>query len=84
MNRRWVAGVSALIIIVVLAGVLAVALNVGQTGNPQIKQAIVYTYSVVKAYSHDTSAFTEGLVFSTAHSMRAQANMVLQACDVLT
>jgi glutamine cyclotransferase len=64
MDKRWVAAVSALIVVVVLVGVLAIALNGGQTGNPPVDQAVNYTYSVVKAYSHNTSAYTEGLVYS--------------------
>jgi glutamine cyclotransferase len=64
MNKKWVSAVSALIIVFILAGVLSVALNEGQTGNPSLEQAGYYTYSVVKAYPHDTSAFTEGLVIS--------------------
>lgn len=64
MDKRWVAAVSALIVVVILVGVLAVALNGGQTGNPPADEAVHYTYSVVKAYPHDTSAYTEGLVFS--------------------
>jgi glutaminyl-peptide cyclotransferase len=64
MDKRWVTAVSALVVIVVLVGVLAVALNGNQTGNPSTQQATNYTYSVTKTYPHDTSAFTEGLVFS--------------------
>lgn len=64
MDKRWVAAGSALIVIVILAGVLAVALNGDQAGNSAVDEAVNYTYSVVKAYPHDTSAYTEGLVFS--------------------
>jgi glutaminyl-peptide cyclotransferase len=64
MDKRWVAAVSAALILVVLAGVLAVALYGGQSGNPSANGPVNYTYSVVKAFPHDTAAFTEGLVFS--------------------
>ena len=64
MDKRWVAAASALIIVVVLAGVLAVALNGHQTASQPPDQSVNYTYSVVKTYPHDTSAFTEGLVYS--------------------
>jgi glutaminyl-peptide cyclotransferase len=64
MDKRWVAAASALIVVVVLAGVLAVVLNGHQTVSQSSDQAVNYTYSVVKSYPHDTSAFTEGLVYS--------------------
>ena len=64
MVKRWVAAASALIILVVLVGVLAVVLNGYQTASQSPGQAVNYTYSVVKTYPHDTSAFTEGLVYS--------------------
>jgi glutaminyl-peptide cyclotransferase len=66
MVKRWVATASALIIVVVLAGVFAVVLNGHQTASQSPDQAVNYTYSVVKTYPHDTSAFTEGLVYSNS------------------
>jgi glutaminyl-peptide cyclotransferase len=63
MDKRWVAAASALIIVVVLAGVLAVVLNGRQIANQSVDQAVNYTYSVVKSYPHDTAAYTEGLIF---------------------
>jgi glutamine cyclotransferase len=63
MDKRWVASISALIIVIILVGVLAVVLNGGQTGNPPANQAVSYSYSVIKTYPHDTSAYTEGLVY---------------------
>lgn len=64
MDKKWVAVASALIIVVIVGGVLAVALNGGQTGNRPAGQAVNYTYSVVKTYPHDTAAYTEGLIYS--------------------
>lgn len=64
MDKRWVAAVSALIVVVILVGVLAVTLNRGQIGNPPSGGAVNYTYSVVNSYPHDTAAYTEGLIYA--------------------
>lgn len=47
----------------ILAGALAIALNNESTSNlPDV--AVNYTYRIVNTYPHDTSAFTQGLLFS--------------------
>jgi glutamine cyclotransferase len=64
MEKRWIITVSALIIIIIfLSGVTAILLNGKQTANPPTEQAINYTYNIVKAYPHDTWAYTQGLIF---------------------
>ena len=63
MEKRWVIPVSALIVIVSLSAVTALLLNDEQTTNPIAQQAANYTYSVIKTYPHDTSAYTQGLIF---------------------
>ncbi|MCL4429566.1 MAG: glutaminyl-peptide cyclotransferase [Chloroflexi bacterium] len=61
MQRVTLAAVLA-IVAVLVAGVAGIAvLNSEQTPKPS--SPVLYTYHIVKAYPHDTSAFTEGLVF---------------------
>jgi glutaminyl-peptide cyclotransferase len=50
------------VIVAILVGTLAWVslINLGQNSNGPTR----YTYQIVKTYPHDTSAFTEGLVFS--------------------
>jgi Glutamine cyclotransferase len=87
MDKRWVAAVSALIIVIVLVGVLAVTLNGNQTANPPAEKAVNYTYTVVKTYPHDTSAFTEGLVYSNGslyESTGEYGNSSLRRVDLET
>jgi glutamine cyclotransferase len=63
MDRVTLAAVLVVAVVLVAGGVWVVWSNSGQaptdSGSPTI-----YTYHVVKTYPHDTSAFTEGLVFS--------------------
>jgi glutaminyl-peptide cyclotransferase len=63
MDKKWVVAASCIIVAVVLAGVLAVALNGNQTGNRQAEAPVNYSYGVVNTYPHDTQAYTEGLIF---------------------
>jgi glutaminyl-peptide cyclotransferase len=48
---------------VILAGVLAMTLNGGQTDNHQADAPVNYSYQVVNTYPHKVDAYTEGLVF---------------------
>ncbi|MCL5949069.1 MAG: glutaminyl-peptide cyclotransferase [Candidatus Bathyarchaeota archaeon] len=63
MERVTLAAVLVVAAVLVAGAVLAVLLNFGQTpansGSPTH-----YTYQIAKTYPHDTSAFTEGLVFN--------------------
>jgi glutamine cyclotransferase len=63
MDRVTLAAVLVVAAVLVAGGVWVVWLHSGQaptdSGSPTL-----YTYHVVKTYPHDTSAFTEGLVFS--------------------
>ena len=52
-------GVVIVALVIVLAAVFVVSVN----NRPANSTALHYTYSVVNVYPHDTSAFTEGLVF---------------------
>jgi glutamine cyclotransferase len=58
-RKMFVAIVLALLI--VLAATLLVLVN----DNPANSMALQYTYSAVKVYPHDSSSFTEGLVFDS-------------------
>lgn len=59
MKRAYLAAVLLIVAVLLAGGVWAVLLNrEGQTSGVKL-----YTYSVVKTYPHDSSAFTEGLVF---------------------
>jgi glutaminyl-peptide cyclotransferase len=62
MTKKYLAAVSVLIVAVVLvaAGVAAWS----QSQNAAVDSPTRYTYSIVKTYPHDSSAYTEGLVFS--------------------
>jgi glutamine cyclotransferase len=51
------------VVIVTLAGVLIAMFFVSVYNGPTSSMAAHYTYGVVNVYSHDTNAFTEGLVF---------------------
>ena len=62
MNKKYLAAASILIIAVVL-GAAGVAAWI-QAQNSTIDSPIRYTYKIVNTYPHDTSAYTEGLVFS--------------------
>ena len=62
MNKKYLAAASILIIAVVL-GAAGVAAWI-QAQNATVDSPTRYTYRIVNTYPHDTSAFTEGLVFS--------------------
>jgi glutamine cyclotransferase len=65
MDKRLVVAGLVLIIAVILACLLSVALNGGQPGNPSsLNKTVYYTYEIENMYPHDTSAFTEGLIFT--------------------
>ena len=51
------------VVIATLAGVLIAMFFVSVYNGPTSSMAAHYTYGVVNVYSHDTNAFTEGLVF---------------------
>ncbi len=63
MKRATLAAVLVVAAVLVAGGVWAVLSNSGQaptdSGLPTL-----YTYHIVKTYPHDTTAFTEGLVFN--------------------
>ncbi|HLN88897.1 MAG TPA: glutaminyl-peptide cyclotransferase [Candidatus Binatia bacterium] len=62
MNRFTLAAVLVVLAVLVVIGIGVILLNIGQTpANSSFPT--LYTYQVVKSYPHDTSAFTEGLVF---------------------
>jgi glutaminyl-peptide cyclotransferase len=61
MSKKVLAAASILIIAVVFVAAGVVAWN--QAQNTTIDSPTRYTYRVVNTYPHDTSAFTEGLVF---------------------
>jgi glutaminyl-peptide cyclotransferase len=66
MDKRRVAAGLVLIIAVVLAGILVMTMNSGQLGNSASNKTVHYTYEIKHTYPHDTSAFTEGLIFSNS------------------
>ena len=63
MKRVTLAAVLFVIALLIAGGVLVIILNIGQmptdSGSPTH-----YTYQIMKTYPHDTTAFTEGLVFN--------------------
>jgi glutaminyl-peptide cyclotransferase len=63
MERVNLAAIFLVIAVLVSDGVLVIILNSGQmpidSASPRI-----YTYQIIKTYPHDTTAFTEGLVFN--------------------
>jgi glutamine cyclotransferase len=63
MKKVYVAAVLVIVAFLLAGVVLSVLLNLGQTPSGQALGVKQYTYSIVKTYPHDTSAFTEGLVF---------------------
>lgn len=63
MEKRWLTIGLVLTIGIVLACTLALALNNELTSNLQ-GATVDYTYRILNTYPHDTSAFTQGLVFS--------------------
>jgi glutaminyl-peptide cyclotransferase len=62
MKRSLVIASVLIIVILVVGASILVFLNSKPRANPPATTS--YTYSVVNTYSHDTNAFTEGLVYS--------------------
>jgi glutamine cyclotransferase len=60
--KKWLVLAVVLIAVIVLGGSLLILLNNKTT--PAATTTSNYTYSIVKTYPHDTSAFTEGLWYS--------------------
>jgi len=60
--KKWLVLAVVLIAVIVLGGALLILLN-NKTA-PAATATPIYTYSIVKTYPHDTSAFTEGLWYS--------------------
>jgi glutamine cyclotransferase len=61
MKKTVVVAIVAVMIIVLSASIIAIF----NTNNSSAKSAATdYTYTIVTTYPHDTSAFTEGLVYS--------------------
>lgn len=53
-----------IVLIILIAGAITVAAWQLQQGQSNLNHPITYTYHVVNTYPHDTSAFTEGLIFN--------------------
>jgi glutamine cyclotransferase len=66
MKKLLVATIALLLIVIVsLVGLLVVLNNKGNTVNNT--GAMQYTYSIIHIYPHNTSAFTEGLVYADGY-----------------
>ncbi len=63
MKKLYVAAILVIVAFLLTGVILIVALNLWQTPNGQPSGIKQYTYNIVKTYPHDTSAYTEGLVF---------------------
>lgn len=61
MVKRYLAAVSIAIVFLVVGVIFVTALYYGQAPNPSLPTH--YTYKIIRAYPHDTSAYTEGLIF---------------------
>jgi glutamine cyclotransferase len=57
--KKWILAASLIALIVIGSIIAYVALNYKTPSKP----ATSYTYDVVNAYTHDTNAFTEGIVY---------------------
>jgi len=76
-------GVVIVMLMIVLPAILLVSMN----NKPAYSTALHYTYSVVNVYPHDTSAFTEGLVFDGGflyESTGLYGNSTLRRVDLET
>jgi len=62
MERVTLASVLFVVAVLVASGILVI-INLGQTPIDSDSPAL-YSYLIIKTYPHNTSAFTEGLVFS--------------------
>jgi len=63
MEKVTLAVVLFVVAILVVGGVLVVILNLGQMPIDSSSPTL-YTYQIIKTHPHDTTAFTEGLVFN--------------------
>src|SRR5665648_395260 len=63
MKRVTLAGALFVVAVFVAGGVLVVILNLWQTPIDSASPTL-YTYQIIKTHPHDTTAFTEGLVFN--------------------
>lgn len=63
MKRVTLAAVFFVVIVLVVGMMIAVILRFGQTPIDSTSP-MCYTYQIIKTYPHDTSAFTEGLVYN--------------------
>jgi glutamine cyclotransferase len=63
MEKVTLAIVLFVVAILCVGGVLVVILNLGQTPNDSTSPTL-YTYQIIKTHPHNTTAFTEGLVFN--------------------
>ncbi len=61
MKKLYTVAVTALLVLTIVIGISILFSNQNKTTNNGTQN---YTYSVVHAYPHDTSAFTEGLVYA--------------------
>ena len=67
---------AVVVVALLLAGLVWAAwLNSEQTSNQQGSEGVVeYTYSIVATFPHDTSAYTEGLVFANGSLYESTGN----------
>jgi glutamine cyclotransferase len=63
MERVTLAAVFVVFALLVAGGVLVIVFNFGQTPIDSASPTL-YTYQIIKTHQHDTTAFTEGLVFN--------------------
>jgi glutamine cyclotransferase len=63
MKKLYVAAILVIVAFLLTGAILVAALNLWQTPNEQPSVVKQYTYNIIKTYPHDTSAYTEGLVF---------------------
>jgi glutamine cyclotransferase len=63
MKRVTLAAVFFVLVVLVASGFLVIILNFGQRPIDSVSPTL-YTYQIIKPYPHNTTAFTEGLVFN--------------------
>ena len=63
MERVTLAAVLLVVAVLVVGGILVVIWNLEQTPIDSVSPRL-YTYQIIKTHPHDTTAFTEGLVFN--------------------
>lgn len=87
--KKWIVVTITVALIVVISIAAYVVLGTQSPNNEQDSQVtpINYTYKIVQEYPHDTSAFTEGLVYSDGYlyeSTGLNGNSTLRKEDLLT